>query len=303
MLPRLSRRADRFRALAVLTALLPAAAMAQATEEVVTLSSQGQDVVGTLQLPDGEAAPVVLLLHGFTGSRDELVTEAVPDGVFGHAANLLADAGYASLRIDFRGSGDSVADMNFAQTTFETQVADGLAALDWLAQAPQVDADRLFVIGWSQGGLVATAVVGRSGETVDAAALWAAASMPVETFTGLLGDAAMAEGAAAAPDAPVTVTLPWGAEIDLNGAYFAGLTSFDAAAEIASYGGPLFVAQGTLDTTVAPASADVLIAAHDGEEQLWLRDMDHTFNAFTTTDMLDDMVAATIAWFDAHPGP
>jgi hypothetical protein len=28
--------------------------------------------------------------------------------------------------------------------------------------------------------------------------------------------------------------------------------------------------------------------------------MDHVFNVFTTTETLDDMVAATVAFFNAH---
>jgi len=52
------------------------------TETVVTFKSAGQDVVATLAVPPGDASPVVLMLHGFTGARDELKTTAVPNGVF-----------------------------------------------------------------------------------------------------------------------------------------------------------------------------------------------------------------------------
>jgi fermentation-respiration switch protein FrsA (DUF1100 family) len=95
------------------------------------------------------------------------------------------------------------------------------------------------------------------------------------------------------------VTLPW-AEITLNGAFFQGLETLDPVAEIAPYDGPLFVAQGSLDTTVPPASADLYIAAHDGEEDLWTAEMDHVFNIFATGDVLEELIAANIAYFDAH---
>ena len=48
---------------------LPVIALAQPTEERVELQSGGQPFIGTLALPEGDPAPVVLLLHGFTGSR------------------------------------------------------------------------------------------------------------------------------------------------------------------------------------------------------------------------------------------
>ncbi|MFC6585223.1 alpha/beta hydrolase family protein [Sulfitobacter aestuariivivens] len=134
------------------TALISLSSTAHAMSETfVTFQSDGQEVVGTLALPDGDPAPVVILLHGFTGSRDELATEAVPGGVFGETAEALAEAGMASLRIDFRGSGESTADLSFADTTFESQVTDALAALDYLKVSDMVKSDDIYLIGWSQG--------------------------------------------------------------------------------------------------------------------------------------------------------
>ncbi|MBL4558195.1 MAG: alpha/beta fold hydrolase [Rhodobacteraceae bacterium] len=237
---------------AMLCAVAPGIALAQPAEETVQLMSDGQAMVATLATPDGPPAPVVLLLHGFTGSRDELAIPNTDDGVFSRAARLLAEDGFASLRIDFRGSGDSVADMTYEATTFEGQVTDALAAIDYLRALDAVDGDDIHVIGWSQGGLVAAAVAGRA-EGLDAVALWQAVGDPETTYGGILGAETMAAGMAAAPDETITATLPWGAEIGLNGAFFEGIATFDPMAEIAAYDGPLFVTRGTLDTTVLPA--------------------------------------------------
>ncbi|MEM8915063.1 MAG: alpha/beta fold hydrolase [Pseudomonadota bacterium] len=285
--------------LSVVVSSLAVSALAQDVEEVVTIPSPGGDVVGTLVTPEGEPAPVALLLHGFTGARDELATDAVGEGVFARTAARLASAGYASLRIDFRGSGESLADLTFADTTFEGQVADGLAALDFLKGSAEVDGEDIFIVGWSQGGLVATAVAGRSG-TPDAVALWNAVASPKETFEGILGAEIMAAGKDAAPGDVVPATLPWGAEIELKGAFFDGIETFDAPAELSGYAGPLLVAQGTNDTTVLPVSADKLIAAHGGENELWLAEMDHVFNIFETDETLETMIGKTIEFFDAN---
>ena len=280
-------------------AALAAPALAQSTEEVVTIASPAGPFVGTLELPAGDPAPAVLLLHGFTGSRDELPTDAVPEGIFARTAARLAEAGYASLRIDMRGSGESTSELTYADTTFEGQVADALAALDYLATSDAVVGDDLFIIGWSQGGLVATGAAGRS-DVPDAVALWAAVADPDTTYGDLLGAEVTAAGMAAGVDETVTATLPWGAEVTLKGGFFDGIESYDPTAEIADYAGPLFVAQGSLDPTVAPASADLLIAAHEGPEELWTAEMDHAFNAFVTDETLEQMIAATIAFFDAN---
>lgn len=265
-------------------------------EEVITFDSQGGKVVGTLSLPDGDPAPIVLLFHGFTGTRDELPVATTSEGVFSRTARLLADAGYASLRIDFRGSGES--DGDFADTTFEGQVADGLKAVEVMTADPRVKGSDLAVIGWSQGGLVATAVAGRSG-TPDAVALWAAVATPMELLSGILGAETMEKGMTTG-DTPLKITLPWGAEIGLKQGYFEGVQTFDPLAEIAAYKGPLFVAQGKLDTTVLPVSAEKLIAAHEGPEELWMAEMDHVFNAFTGPQTLDEMVGETVGFLDEN---
>lgn len=270
-----------------------------AGEETVTFTSNGQAVVGTLARPSDDPAPVVLLLHGFTGSRDELKTEHVAEGVFARTAARLAEQGYASLRIDFRGSGDSTDDLTFAQTTFEGQAMDALAAIEYLESSDQVQGDEIYLIGWSQGGLVASAVAGRSSD-LDAVALWNAVEDPEEAFTNIFGADVLQMGMAAASDEAIAVTLPWGPEIELNGAFFDGIENFDASAEISAYAGPLLVVQGEQDTTVLPASADRFIEAHEGPEKLWKADMDHVFNTFATDETLEQMIEATIAFFKAH---
>lgn len=282
-----------------LSALLPLGAQAQEasvgfTEEVVAIPSQGLSMAGTLALPPGEPAPVVLLFHGFTGTRDELPVAGTKEGVLSRTARLLSEAGYASLRVDFIGSGDSEGE--WADTTFEGQISDGLAALDFLDDEDRVE-DDVFIIGWSQGGLVAGAVAARADEEPEAVALWAAVADPLGTFTTILGEEAVQAGLATG-DTPYKIALPWGATTALRQPYFEGVATFDPLEEIEDYEGPLFVAQGTLDTVVLPASADLLIEAHEGPEELWLRPMDHAFNALADAATLDEMVAATIAFFD-----
>lgn len=284
----------------ILTILLVLAALpALADETTVTIPSPLGDIIGTLNTPVGDPAPVVLLFHGFTGTRNELPVATTEDGVFSRTARLLAEQGYASLRIDFRGSGDSPG--AFADTTFEGQIADGMAAMAWAAANPAVKGDDLAIIGWSQGGLVATAVAGRSNQP-DVTALWAAVATPAESLGGILGADVMAAGAATG-DTALPITLPWGAEIALKQGYFDGIATLDPVAEIAAYQGPLFVAHGRLDTTVLPVAAEKFITAHDGPEELWMAEMDHVFNAFTGPETLDQMVAATITYLDANMGP
>jgi uncharacterized protein len=277
--------------------LMAGPALAETKEEIITFKVDGLNVVGTLALPDGGAKPVVLLFHGFTGVRDELPIKDANEGVFKRTARLLADAGFASLRIDFRGSGDSK-DIAFSDTTVERQIADGLAAIPFVESDARVDGQKLAIIGWSQGGLVASAVAGRS-PAPDAVVLWNAVAKPVDVFTGLLGADVVAAGLTVG-DQEQKIKLPWGLEIALKQGFFDGLYALDPAKEISAYKGPLMVANGSEDTLVAPATGDLFLAAHEGTEERYTDKMDHVFNAFTGPDTLDKLVSATITFLGAN---
>ncbi len=272
---------------------LAAPVAGQAAEKTVEFKVDGQKVVGTLALPDGVATPpVVLLLHGFTGSRDELEIPAVKEGIFRRAARMWAAQGLASLRIDFRGNGDS--EGTFADMTLDGQVKDALAALDLLAADSEVDRDRIALVGWSMGGAVGAIVAGRTGHKLTSVSLWAPGTNMPATIALLLGPDVLRQGLASGGK-PVTAKLPWGAEVSLKTAFFQSLYAIDPVAELARYKGPLLVAVGTKDDVVfpQPAAGQVLLDYHDGPEELWVRPMDHAFNAFEGTTTVDELIAKT----------
>ncbi|MET0574360.1 MAG: alpha/beta fold hydrolase [Mesorhizobium sp.] len=264
-----------------------------AAEKKIDFSVDGQKVIGTLSLPDGVATPsAVLLLHGFTGSRDELEIPAVKEGIFERASRKWADKGIASLRIDFRGNGES--EGSFEDMTLDAQVKDALAALDYLAASGEVDKDRLALVGWSMGGAVGSAVAGRTPHKLTSVSLWAPGTNMASAITFVLGPDTVKQGLAS-EDKPVTAKLPWGAEISLKRGFFESMYAIDPVAEITHYKGPLLVAVGTKDDVVfpQPASGQVLLDYHDGPEELWVQPMDHVFNAFQGTETVDALIGKT----------
>lgn len=273
-----------------------------ASEEEITFEVAGQTVVGTLETPDGSsaAAPVVLMLHGFTGTRDELPVKDTEEGVFSRTARILAENGYSSLRIDFRGTGDSGG--TWPETTFSGQIADAVAAIDWLKSDKRVDGTSISVLGWSQGGLVATHAVASRPE-VKSTVLWAAVTNPLATFSDLLGKDTVVNALAGPADTPITVKLPWGVETTLNGSFYHELPTTSPAGAIAAYPGPLLVIVGSKDTLVKPqpAAGQILLDYHPGTEKLVLFDTDHVWDAFTGPATLDTkMLPTTLEWLSAH---
>ena len=144
-------------------------------ETPVVFDSKGQQIVGMLHVPNGRGRfPGALLLHGFTGTKTE------SHRMFVKLSRRLAARGIASLRFDFRGSGDSEGE--FEELTIRSEVGDALDALKFLARHKRVNSRRLALIGMSMGGAIAVHIVAREKDRIKTLVLWA----PVAEGAGIL---------------------------------------------------------------------------------------------------------------------
>jgi len=110
-------------------------------------------MAGTLTAPEGEGPfPTVLLLSG-TGAqnRDHAFLGHQP---FAIIADHLTKLGYAVVRYDDRGVGQSVGPTNGATTI--SFANDAEAIYRWLKTVPLVDAQRIVLLGHSEGTMIAS---------------------------------------------------------------------------------------------------------------------------------------------------
>jgi len=122
------------------------------TEEVRIPNRKAKiELAGTLTLPEGKPpfAAVVLLTGSGAHNRDE--------EIFGHKpflviADYLTRAGYATLRMDDRGVGNSGGD--FRRATTLDFAEDALAAVAYLRTRKEIDRKRIGLLGHSEGALV-----------------------------------------------------------------------------------------------------------------------------------------------------
>jgi pimeloyl-ACP methyl ester carboxylesterase len=118
-------------------------------EQAVSFPSAGLKLSGVVRVPEGvargERRPAFLVLHGF-GSNKESGNVLRP-------AEILGSLGYVTLAFDMRGCGASEGEK--ARVICLEQVEDTSSALTFLATHPNVDPDRIGVIGTSFGGAVA----------------------------------------------------------------------------------------------------------------------------------------------------
>ncbi|MDT8341477.1 MAG: CocE/NonD family hydrolase [Longimicrobiales bacterium] len=117
------------------------------------------ELAGTLTLPEGAGPfPGVVLISGSgPQDRDESLMGHKPFAVL---ADHLTRSGIAVLRYDDRGVGGSGGD--FASATSVELAGDAEAALAWLAARPEVDGERVGMVGHSEGGLIAPMVAARN---------------------------------------------------------------------------------------------------------------------------------------------
>lgn len=271
------------------------------TEEVITFENEGGTVYGTFVTPADVRgkAPAVLMLHGFTGDRNEgpiLQPDfTFTDFMYERTANVFAENGIASLRIDFRGSGESVDQFGFEETTFSSQISDAYAAVEWLDDRKNVG--DIGVLGLSQGGLVG-AITAESHKRVSSLVLWSPVANPVDTYKTVLGEDSVLAGLS---QPSTEATLPWGAVITLNQPFFLELYTTDPIAAISHYEAPLQVVVGSRDDIVTPQPyyGETYMTYHDGYEELVVLDGDHVFDVFTGNGApaLDEAIDEGVDWF------
>ena len=178
----------------------------------LSVESTGETLQGVLSLPravDSErGAPTLVLLPGsgpvdLRGNSPPLINNAG----YEQLANALACRGYGVLRIAKLGIAPSSGDGN--AVTLDTYAQNTADWLELLAATPGVDADRLGVIGHSEGGLIALYAAANGVIEPEVLVLLASAGRP---FAALLREQLLGSAQRGGADQEALVTL--GAQID-----------------------------------------------------------------------------------------
>lgn len=128
-------------------------------EEVSIFAPQGHKLVGTLTTPaHGEGkVPAAVLITGLGAS--ERNGGQPPWTPLRDLADALTRAGIAVLRVDDRGVGKSTGD-HAPSTTFD-EADDVQTEVAWLRSQSQIDPNRIALVGYSEGGLIAPMIAAK----------------------------------------------------------------------------------------------------------------------------------------------
>ncbi|MEO0616748.1 MAG: alpha/beta fold hydrolase [Pseudomonadota bacterium] len=266
----------------------------------VTVPSRGVSTVATWVVPEhreGEALPLVILIHGHGGTRHEA-------GGFTRLADQLADAGYASIRMDFPGCGDS--SEPFFKNNLRNMLADVRAARDWARARTTIDSRRIGLVGFSMGGRLA-AMLSRSDRSIDTMVLWAAAvgNGPGRMVDYLGGAEAWEESKAiAARDGFAPFTTFWGQHQQLGPEWFEDLESSRPLDDIAAFEGSLHLVHGSADAVVPLGLSAAALGAAVSAETVSITIIDgadHGFGLFAEEDRYSQkLIDATTSFIEAE---
>lgn len=251
--------------------------VARANDEPINIPANGFSLTGTLSQPAVKPSPavrlpaVVLVSGSAPTDRDETVA-GIP--IFGQIASALADAGFVVVRYDKRGVGQSGG--RAETTTLADYAEDAMAAVKFLRNRPDVDRRRIALLGYGEGGTVATYAASRDGDV---------AALVLVAAPGLTGAAYVLEqqrhllSLMDIPDADKRAkvalqeklheavlsgkgldAIPANLRRQADTPWFRSFLAFDPDKVLRKCDQPLLIVQGGMDREVAPVNADRLEA-------------------------------------------
>lgn len=245
--------------------------------ERIWIDSKNGRIAGLLQTAGNLAqAPLAVVLHGIGDHKSTPFMSAI--------ANGLQERGIGTLRIDFNGHGES--DGSFGQMTISKEVDDAVAAVAYAKALPGTGS--VFLVGHSQGGVVAALAAGRLGNQLDGLQLLAPALILKDGARegNILG------GTFNPNDLPEELPIVWGV---LGRHYIEDARELQIDEWLERYHGPLNIVHGTADAVVPYHYSEKLNTRNKNSRLHLLQGYGHSFepNCSLCVKLIGDFVNET----------
>lgn len=245
---------------------------------------QGKWLRGMFHWPEGATkehpAGTVVFFHGFTGDRIE------SHWIFVKTARALAQAGIASLRFDFYGSGES--EGQFAEMTLQGEMADAEDAVRFLRLQAGVDPSRIGLCGLSMGGSIAASIA--APVQANAVVLWSAVAHMDHLRRVIQKNRK--------PIADTDGYLEFDAR-EVSTAFLNHLDEVNPVEAISRYAGPVLIIQPEKDEVVPLSHAvDLYEAARTKDKEKFIvAGANHTYSSLIWES---EVIRRTVDWFQEH---
>lgn len=241
--------------------------------------------------PSGDSYPAALIVGGSGPLDRDGNVKKMALGISRLLAEALADAGWASLRYDKRGVGESTGD--YLSAGLYDELADARAAFEWLASQPGVT--KTVVVGHSMGASLA-AELGVDQPDVDGVAMlsgmgtpgeevlsWQTQQVkdqmipkPVASIMRLFGTDVVKQQAKSVAKLKTTTTEV--ARIGLvktNAKWMREMIAYDPVPTFRAIEVPLLAITGSKDIQVNPEDLEIIADTVAGATTIEIPDVDH----------------------------
>ena len=255
------------------------------------LKSDKYDIPAVFTLPESaEKVPCLVMCHGTGSSKDEAGNQ------YADLSALLAEKSIASIRFDFAGCGEST-DSGINQT-FMAEVEDTIKAYNYVCDRDEIDANRIGIIGYSQGGRVMAMFLDSFYDKIKAAVSWSGAfHNGIGVFKGLFDmfyQQAVENGFAAIP-------MGWRSDLIAPLAWFDEIANTNPMDAMKKYKGELLVMAGDADFLVPMPHCEEVAATNEKAELIVYEGADHNFNVMTEDKSIsEDLLNTTAEWLAVH---
>ncbi len=215
-------------------------------------------IVQTPNLKDGEKCPVAIIMHGFMANKEY--------PLIANIADKLVAKGFATVRFDFNGHGESYG--NFQDMTVLSELEDAKGIIKYVQTLPYTTNINLVV--HSQGGVVTSLAAGELESAVNSIVLFAPAAVLKDELSGgtVLGIPFDTENV---PEYIEVFNHKVGRNYILEGR---DLMIYERAS---AYTGPACIIQGVADRVVPYAYAEKYHKIYEGSELNLLEGENHGF--------------------------
>lgn len=205
-----------------------------------------KSIYGQVYIPEGDGPfPTIIMSHGFNGNA----------GSVSYIANALASSGFACYAYDFCG-GNTLKRSSGKTTEMSalTEKEDLFDVMDEIKAQPFCDADHLFLLGESLGGLVTALAVAERGDEVKAVVLhYPAFSMVTNTKATY----------ASVDDIPSRLRF---SGVAIGTRFYGDVLDIDIDDVFAAYAGPVHILHGDADELVPLESSQDAVAKYPNGE-------------------------------------